>query len=148
MFADDRTPLVTQIQAASYWTEALALVGARDDARRLYQPLLNARDRGLLLQPSGLTEGLLGIAAACGADWDRSEAHFETALQQATDMPHRVAQPEVRRWYAWMLMDRDAPGDREKAQSLLGEAIEMYRAIGMPKHVEMAERMLNPQSQL
>ena len=25
---------------------------------------------------------------------------------------------------------------------MLGEAIEMYRVIGMPKHVELAERLL------
>ena len=47
----------------------------------------------------------------------------------------------VLRWYAWMLNDRNEPGDRDKARTLLGEAIEMYRTIGMPKHVEMAERM-------
>ncbi len=56
-------------------------------------------------------------------------------------MPHKIAQPDVRRWYAWMLNDRNEPGDRDKARTLLGEAIEMYRTIGMPKHVEMAERM-------
>jgi hypothetical protein len=48
----------------------------------------------------------------------------------------------VRRWYAWMLLDRDASGDREKARTLLTEAIAMYRQIGMPKHVEMAEALL------
>ena len=53
-----------------------------------------------------------------------------------------LAQPETRRWYAWMLLDRDGPGDREKARTLLSEAIAMYRQIGMPKHVEMAETML------
>ena len=41
-----------------------------------------------------------------------------------------------------MLIDRDAPGDRDKARELLTEVIAMYRKIGMPKHVEMAEAML------
>jgi len=41
-----------------------------------------------------------------------------------------------------MLIDRDGPGDRDKARELLTEAIEMYRRIGMPKHVEMAETLL------
>jgi len=50
--------------------------------------------------------------------------------------------PDVRRWYARMLLDRDAPGDRDKARELLTEAIAMYRGIGMPKHVEMAETLL------
>jgi hypothetical protein len=42
-------------------------------------------------------------------------------------------------WYARMLIHRDAPGDRHKARQLLTEAITMYRQIGMPKHVQMAE---------
>ena len=53
-----------------------------------------------------------------------------------------VLQPEVRRFYARMLLDRDAAGDRETARRLLTEAIEMYRRIGMPKHLEMAEALL------
>jgi len=41
-----------------------------------------------------------------------------------------------------MLLDRNRPGDREKARELLTEAIAMYRQIGMPKHVGMAEALL------
>ena len=41
-----------------------------------------------------------------------------------------------------MLIDRDGPGDRDRARELLTEAIAMYRDIGMPKHVEMAEALL------
>jgi len=36
--------------------------------------------------------------------------------------------------------ERDASVDRVKARELLIEAIAMCRKIGMPKHVEMAER--------
>ena len=57
-------------------------------------------------------------------------------------MPDKIVQPEVRRWYATMLIERSAVGDQDKARTLLGEAIEMYRAIGMPKHLEMVEGML------
>jgi hypothetical protein len=41
-----------------------------------------------------------------------------------------------------MLIERDAPGDRDKARQLLAEAVAMYREIGMPKHGEMAEELL------
>ncbi len=41
-----------------------------------------------------------------------------------------------------MLLDRDGPGDSDKVRELLTEAVAMYREIGMPKHVEMAEMML------
>jgi hypothetical protein len=33
-------------------------------------------------------------------------------------------------------------GDRDKARQPLTEAVSMYREIGMPKHMEMAEAML------
>ncbi len=70
------------------------------------------------------------------------EEHYRTALRQAHELPHKLEQPEVRRWYARMLIDRDEAGDRDKAFRLLTEAVAMYRQIGMPKHVEMAEEML------
>jgi hypothetical protein len=41
-----------------------------------------------------------------------------------------------------MLIDRAAPGDREKAQTLLGEALETYSNIRMPRHVEMTQALL------
>ena len=66
---------------------------------------------------------------------------YRTGLQLAHDVPHRLMQPEGRRWYAQMLFDRNAAGDRDKARTLLGEAVEMYQTIGMPKHLEMVEKM-------
>ncbi len=63
-------------------------------------------------------------------------------MRQAHELPVVMEQPEVRRWYARMLIDRNSPGDRDKARELLTEAIAMYREIGMPKHVEMAEALL------
>ena len=72
---------------------------------------------------------------------EAAQSHFETALKQAHELPHKIAQPEVRRWYARMLLDRNTPGDRDKARILLGEATEMYRTIGMPKHLEMVAKM-------
>ena len=83
-----------------------------------------------------------GIAAAGGERWDAAQEHFETALEEAHELPHVVGQPEVRRWYARMLLDRDAVGDQDMARTLLGEATATYRAIGMPKHLEMVEKML------
>ena len=90
----------------------------------------------------GLLQTVAGVAAACGGQWERAEEHYQTALRQAHDLPYVMEQPEVRRWYARMLIDRNAPGDRDKAGELLTEAIAMYRRIGMPKHVEMAEALM------
>jgi hypothetical protein len=41
-----------------------------------------------------------------------------------------------------MLLDRSAPGDREKAQPLLSEALSDYTLIGMPRHIEMTQTLL------
>ena len=79
---------------------------------------------------------------AAGGRWEEAEGHYRTALRQAHELPHRIAQPEVRRWYATMLLDRNAAGDRDKVRTILGEAIEMYEQIGMPRHVELARGML------
>ena len=80
--------------------------------------------------------------AAAGGQWDEAEQHYQTALWQAHELPHRISQSEVRRWYARILIDRDGPGDRDKAVRLITEAITMYREIGMPKQVDMAEALL------
>jgi len=41
-----------------------------------------------------------------------------------------------------MLLDRDAPGDRDRAHWLVEEALPVYRRIGMPRHEELARRLL------
>jgi tetratricopeptide (TPR) repeat protein len=124
--------------------EGLAILNEREEAAKLYPLVGEAIDRGALLRDIGL--GLLqtvaGIAAAAGGQWDKAEEHYRTALRQAHEIPYVAHQPEVRRWYARMLIDRGGPGDREKARELLTEAVAMYRRIRMPKHVEMAEELL------
>lgn len=47
-----------------------------------------------------------GGTAGVGGPWNEAEAHCQTALHQAHELPHRIAQPEVRRWYARILIDR------------------------------------------
>jgi hypothetical protein len=63
-------------------------------------------------------------------------------MQLAESLPDRLEQAEIRRFHAMMLIDRDAPGDRVRARTLLGEASESYTQIGMPRHVEMTEALL------
>ncbi len=88
-------------------------------------------------------ERVAGIAAACGGQWKLAERHFEEALRQAHEFPFKSEQPEVRRFYARMLIERDGPGDPEKAKELLEEAIDGYREIGMHRHVELAQELLD-----
>ncbi len=124
--------------------EGLAVLGDRDEAAKLYPAAVEALATGALMrtQDIRLIETVVGMAAACGGQWEKAEEHYQTALRQAHELPNKTEQPEVRRFYARMLIDRGTPGDCDKAFRLLTEAIAMYRQIGMPKHVEMAEAML------
>ena len=122
-------------------TEALALAGQRVEAAELYPRVRAAIDHGLVIAWSlALWQMVAGIAAAAGEQWDTAQEHFDTALRQADDIPHKIAQPEVRRWYARMLLDRDKAGDKEKAGTLLDEAIAMCGTLGMPRHLECVFR--------
>jgi len=97
----------------------------------------------IVIHLAHLTHTVAGMAAAAGRQWERATDHYDTAMQQAAEIPHVPEQPQVRYWYARMLLDRDEPGDREKARGLLVEAIAQYREIGMPKHLELAEELLS-----
>ena len=122
--------------------ESLAMLGERRDAADLYPFVLKGTDTGVVVSVQlRLWQMAAGIAAASGEHWDAGQQHFETAMRQADELPHKIAQPEVRRWYAWMLVDRNGPGDCDTARGLLGEAAEMYQTIGMPKHLEMVTKM-------
>jgi class 3 adenylate cyclase/tetratricopeptide (TPR) repeat protein len=117
--------------------EAIATLRSRDGAKQLYEVVQVLIANGMILDPSfGLAERAAALAARADGDFAAAEAHFETALRQAHEIPHRIEQPEVRRWYGDMLIDRNAPGDRDRAITLLDEAEAMYRELGMLRHFE------------
>lgn len=123
--------------------ESAALLGRRGQAAAPY-PLVRQSMANGAVTPwcNGMVEKAAGIAATAGRDWRQAQEHFENALRTAHEIPHRVEQPEVRRCYARMLLDRDGPGDRERARTLLAEARAAYEEIGMPKHLEMVDALL------
>lgn len=124
-----------------YSVESLALLGEHEEAARLYDALVDALDIGIVAYHHGLVQTFAGIAAASGQSWARAEEHFHKAIRQAETLPHRLAASETRRWYARMLLERNAEGDRERARALLDEALPGYERIGMPRHLEMASEM-------
>ncbi len=82
------------------------------------------------------------IAAECGAEWQRAEAHFVNALAVAARLPNIPAQVDARRWYAWMLLRRRAPGDDERARALLEEAIAIAARYQLPRRERLARELL------
>jgi tetratricopeptide (TPR) repeat protein len=124
--------------------EALAVLGMDRAAFKLYPVVLEMMSGGDNLMPfhcDRLLQTAAGIAAAAGGQWAKAEEHYKTAMEQARELPHRLEAPEVRRFYAAMLQKRGAAEDRDKARELLSEAAALYRELGMPRHVEMAETL-------
>lgn len=114
--------------------EALILTGEDDEAGRLYPIIADfvSRDLGVFGFTHGLHERFAGMAAAAAKEWDSAERHFRHSLHVVDDeYPHRVDQARVRYWFARMLIDRNGPGDRERAGELLSEARSLGEAMGM-----------------
>ena len=115
--------------------------GDPESAAALYPVLREAFDDGWrvgMLQP---VEGVVGLAAAAGGNWDVAEGHFRSALAFVDQNGDRLGKPSVQKWYAWMLLRRNAPGDREQARVLLDDAIASFRAMGMTPSLGEAEAM-------
>jgi len=124
--------------------EGLVMLGEHSRAGQLYPLARELIGTGAVaLWPIfRFTHTVAGMAAAAAHRWEAAEEHFQAALRQAESFPHRLEQAEIRRFNAMMLMDRDAPGDREKAQALLAEAQDTYIRIGMPRHIEITRTLL------
>jgi tetratricopeptide (TPR) repeat protein len=133
----------------SWWMLALVIegfvmLGEQSQAGPLYPLARGLLDTGAvaLLPISRFTQTIAGIAAAAARQWEAAEEHFQIAMQQAKSFPNVLEQAEIRRFHAMMLIYRAAPSDREKAQTLLREALETYTGIGMPRHIEMTQTLL------
>ncbi len=126
--------------------EALWLLGQREEAARHYEALIAYGEKtgtAVRTWDARLLETLAGIAAAAGRDWSRAERHFEAAIAQAEALPHAVEAADARRFFAQMLTDRDASGDRDRARDLLTDAISRYQRLEMPRHLSMTEELLS-----
>lgn len=117
--------------------EGLAILGEHARCAELY-PMARefAATEVALTAPTGrLTQRVAGIAAMAAQDWVAAEAHFAAALRLADELPHRLEAAETARWYAHMLLDCGATGDRAKASALLCDAHACYSDIGMLRHL-------------
>lgn len=125
--------------------EGLSMLGEQSQAGQLYPLAREFVSTGavVLLPFCRFTQTIAGIAAAAARHWEAAEEHFQIAMHQAESYPYFLEQAEIRRFYSMMLIDRAAVGDREKARTLLREALESYTQIGMPRHIEMARALLN-----
>ncbi len=119
--------------------EGLIMLGEQEQAGRLYPMVRELIDTGAVaIWPiSRFTQTIAGLAAAGAHQWKAAEDHFQLAMNQAESFPDRLEQADIRRFHAMMLLDRADHGDREKAQTLIDEALKTYTHIGMPRHIAM-----------
>jgi len=126
--------------------ETCAFLHDAQRAAMLYELLLPYAERTVVVAYAhtcfGSASRHLGLLAATMSRWKEAAQHFEDALEMNTALEARPYLAHTQEDYARMLIDRDAPGDRDKAFRLLTDAVRMYREIGMPKHVELAEALL------
>jgi len=86
------------------------------------------------LIPDDTQCGLIVVETASG--------NFLAAMQQAEFCPIVSNRRRSAAFYAMLPIDRAAPRDRERAQTLLREALEIYAQIGMLRHVERTQTLI------
>jgi uncharacterized protein HemY len=80
---------------------------------------------------TGSVSRTLGVLAAAMSRWDDGSRHFEAAMRHNSDMGARPWVAHTQHDYARMLLARDAPADRDRAQQLLGAARQEYERSSM-----------------
>lgn len=102
----------------------------------------SSRNPSCVMDVSSVVECGCGIAAAAGGQWDLAETHFINALHVTRTAPHVPAEPDVLHWHAWMLLQRRASGDVERAVGMLRECVALCERVGLPRRARLAAEML------
>ena len=124
----------------------LGEIGKAEKQINIYQKLaLETEDKGLI----ATIDTLRAASLRAQMKWDESIKLFEKSLQEWEAL-------DVRKWFVWFFaryvlfeyarvyLERDQEGDRERAHSLLNQALEIFEKIGAKKDVEkvIAEKRL------
>jgi class 3 adenylate cyclase len=108
-----------------------------------YQALSRTAERGIFFSSGWmfLIPRVLGVAAGLIHSWDAAEAHFQMAIDIATNVG---AQPELGRAYldyARMLKTREGRNDRHRAIELVKQASPIFYKLGMSPFTRQAEQL-------
>lgn len=123
-------------------TEALCLIGCREEAGRLQaeaEKIAAEWDCNFVGFP---VRTAAGIAAACAGNSTHAEEHHRAAIARMEVVPYITAQPIARYWYADMLAERGDPGDIDSAKALLQESIAASDKIGLALYARLARQKL------
>jgi class 3 adenylate cyclase len=127
---------------AALLAQVCAFLGDVQRAALLYERILPHAARWINVGAATATNGCfshyLGRLATTMARWDEAERHYQYALESN-------ARGGGRPWVAWtqyeyadMLLRREGSGDREKAMTLLTQALDTAQGLGMKALMERA----------
>jgi predicted ATPase len=126
-------------------SEACVMIGDLARAALLYDLLLPYAHRNASpassCVPYGSVSHYLGLLATQLDRMVDAARHFEAALGLNERMRDRPAVARTKYRYAEMLIRRNLPGDRERAQELLSQARSAAEEIGMPRLVDHAQAL-------
>jgi len=112
------------------WAVAAARIGDARSCSSLYQELSDQNCR--FDNQTGFSgDRVLGLISAAAGDSPRSAQHFDAALDWCRPAGLHAELAWTCSDYAEMLLDRDEPGDREKAIELQDEALTITQELGM-----------------
>jgi tetratricopeptide (TPR) repeat protein len=148
MAANDFTGLARDANwLMSIWTlsEAASYVRDLEAAEKLYALLLPFADRWIVASVSicfGPAATPLGGLATVLGRFDEAEQHFARALAETEGLPAPALHAQAARDYAALLIERDAPGDRERAIELLDDVMATTQRYAMPSLELTAKELL------
>jgi hypothetical protein len=127
-------------------SEAVCDLNDLDAAATLYEQLRPVAGQAYVVGPAptvcagslGLYSGML---AACLRRWDDAERHFADAVAMNERLRARPYVVRTRRAWASMLLDRNAPGDRERATDLIAAGRAEAEQLGMARELVRFERL-------
>jgi DNA-binding winged helix-turn-helix (wHTH) protein/tetratricopeptide (TPR) repeat protein len=126
--------------------EVMLLLAETRWSRSLYDLLLPETTHLLFGGWGGLCLGSthrpLGILAASLGCWQDAEHHFASALEVEERIGARPWVAHTRHAWAHALLRRNQPGDRDRAHTLLGQALETCQALGMLRLLRRVEGLL------
>jgi class 3 adenylate cyclase len=137
-----QNPILAVPLVATYAHLGLAQVAlAKDDAELVASEYAALEPyAGVWWSETQPTDSLLGLLAAKMGRIDESIGHFEAA-RVFPKGGYRLAHVWIAYWYATVLVERDAEGDREKAQQLVQETLTAAEELGLRPLMEKALKL-------
>jgi tetratricopeptide (TPR) repeat protein len=123
-------------------TEVVVRYGTSDEARLLYDAFHPFHDRYIVENPWSIFYGsvshYLGLLATFLRQWDAAEQHFADALEAHRRVGARPYAAWTQHAWAAMLIERAEPPDRERALTMVDQALAEAESMGMSRLSEQA----------